>query len=128
MSLSKHLSSLVRQTATLHARERDVLATSLLIFSGDGINFNIVVALRQLYCIDSVFCQEGVNFIWVGCFLLQLMFCFDLLGFTDFPLLKLLAVSEILTSVGCFVEININEMAADSIVRVETNAFIKNGI
>lgn len=45
-----------------------------------------------------------------------------------FSPLKLLAVSEILTSVGHFVEININEMAADSIVWVETNAFIINGI
>lgn len=65
---------------------------------------------------------------WVGYFLLQFMFCIDLLGFTYFPLFKLLAVSEILTSVGCFVEININKMAADSIVWVETNAFIINGI
>lgn len=56
------------------------------------------------------------------------MFFFDLLGFTYFPLLKLLAVSEILTSVGHFVEININEMAADSIIWLETNAFIINGI
>lgn len=56
------------------------------------------------------------------------MFGFDLLGFTYFPLLKLLAVSEILTSVGRFEQININEMAADSIIWVETNAFIINGI
>jgi len=56
------------------------------------------------------------------------MFCFDLLGFTYFPLLKLLAVSEILTSSGRFVEINIDEMAADSIIWVETNAFIINGL
>lgn len=56
------------------------------------------------------------------------MFRFDLLGFTYFLLLKLLALSEILTSVGRFVEININEMAADSIVWATTNAFIVNGI
>lgn len=88
---------------------------------------HIVIGPYQPYCIYSAFC-EGVKFIWVECFLLQLMFCFDLLGFTYFLLLKLLALSEILTSVGGFVEININEMAADSIVWATTNAFIVNGI
>lgn len=97
-------------------------------FSCEWINFNTVISLSQTYYIYSVFCEEGVKLIWGECFLLQLMFRFDLLGFMYFHLLKLLALSEFLTSVGCFVEININEMAADSIVWLETNAFILNGI
>lgn len=45
-----------------------------------------------------------------------------------FPLLKLPVVSETLTSVDRFVKININGMAADSIIWVETNALIINGM
>lgn len=56
------------------------------------------------------------------------MFCFDFFGFMFFPLLKLPVISETLTSVDCFVKININGMAADSIIWVETNAFIINGM
>lgn len=56
------------------------------------------------------------------------MFCFDFSGFMYFSLLKLPVVSETLTSVDRFVKININGMAADSIIWVETNAFIINGM
>lgn len=56
------------------------------------------------------------------------MFCFDFFGFMFFPLLKLPVISETLTSVDRFVKININGMAADSIIWVETNAFIINGM
>lgn len=87
-----------------------------------------MISLSQTYCVYSVFCDKGVKLVWGECFLLQLMFSFDLLGSTYFLLLKFLAVLEIFTSVGCFVEININEMAADSMVGLETNAFLINGI
>lgn len=90
------------------------------------MNLHVVITLHQHYCIYWAFCA-GVRFICVGCFVTAHAL-FWLFGYMCFLLLKLLAVSETLPPAGCFVRVNINEMAADSIIYIETNAFIINGI